>query len=1187
MTRTANAKLILDIEDDKLDPHIQRVREAKTQWDALGQSFKEVTGTDMNALKGLMSSFATEIGKVATATGKMKMEPLAKAVVSLDTVLGDLNPKLGTFVTEMTNLAPIVERVATASAAWSKAIGSVATSLGRLEDRIASLTESQIKADKHIDDFATKLIATNTALKTQGQEMLRVLQAYAGFNKATDEAAKSQDKASKSTKGWWAQLRDLERAFIRHSTVIFILQQQVESLLSAFTDAATEHDLMGNLGKSITGFSHKLEAARESTRNTISDLALLKSAALMSSFGLDMTGDKFASNMEMVQKLAIRTGQDAGYLADSFGRGIARLSPAILDNLGLQIKLTDAYAAYAATIGVATDALSAQQKKTAVLNEVLRQGMELTEDVDPAASYVARIQQAQARVTNFFNGIKIWILGALVDLTASIEERVGISLDKVAIRLKEIRELGLPDSKEGKNAFIEDDQVTAALTALGKLKEAGDEYLSTFTSRGAHERIGDFFYGDFDEQRLAKFQQDLKQLEFIGQLNQNSLMDLGKSVRYYNELMERKGELENTMSKFPARQKQYKNELAEVNRELETYGPLIANARQQMDTVWAAWIKIDEAKKRLKGEAAKLFPEDTASQNAWINTMLDGIKKLREGVKETTKLQNFHMDSYIPGLAMETKLQALREKSTKAVAATSEEHLKANKVQFARLAMLDFEIEKVQLLAGHAQDMTDNEVHLSLLKKEVSKEQGLYNKMRQELTLLDAEAGKYSVDELAAQKDRLDKAFRELAVMEAKVSFEKDFAKALNDTSVLSKDLQKTEAERLAGGKTRNELEAEYVNLRIDHAIAMEWLAEATAHYYEILYMGSGLEADLAADALEEAERKLDALKADIVENRERLASMPKNSSGGGGGSKDKAAKEHGVETVTEDFNTFLSTVTTGGSLALREIERRVKFTFDKITGALSGKEELSNKSSLDLLTPDLMSPGLGKDVAGALARNEEILAQLDEFQAKGGRVSDSVRDWANNVRDVNDELREHLELMEAIATTAMDAAIGIKNAFAGGDELIGDDWLNALDGLQQGLEGVAAAAAKNADAYELVAAGMPAIRGFTKEFIKDLKLRAFFEMMMNAAMAWAAYPNVPKMVAHGTAAVLYGAVFGGAVKLPSKATKDTKDKDEGDKKSSGAPINVYLYGEMIMSEGQLGVMVEDGVQQARAEGRL
>jgi len=1200
MSRIANAKLVLDIEDDKLDPHIQRVKEAKASWEALGSTFQEIMGGDMNALKGLMAAFSTELSKVASATGKMKLEPMAAAVGVLDSVLGGLNPKLSAFVNELNNAAPIVERITKATGTWSKSLQTVSSVIARLEERLESLTTAQMKGDKHLDDFATRLIATNEALKTQGQEILKVLQQYAGFNKAVDDAAKKQAAAAKSSRSWWEGLRDIERAFIRHSTVIFILQNQVESLLDAFTAAATQADLGMVLGRSLPHFNELMEETRAATRGMVSDLKMMQSAALMSSFGLPI--EKFAKNMELVQKLAIRTGQSTDYLMDSFGRGIARLSPAILDNLGLQIKLKDAYEAYAAGVGKATEALSAQEKKAAVMNEVLRQATELTSEVDPAASMAGRIEQARARITNVFNDIKEGILDFFVNITASKEEKVGMLSGELALLAKNLREVGhatadsidevadklsnttlhdmwrmfsgetLPDAK--RTAFMKEfERATRSITDFSQKGDSDAKY-RTFTIKDVElvQKMAEKM--ELILHLAPQAADKVKELAMNVQnfVPEDRMRDLSAAQRAYNEdpfdedaqeeLKNAKAWVDYYTAEIPRSQAAYKKASDEFIALADTWQQLIALGKD------------------LPKVAQSLFPDDKAGQAAYTQNMMDAIDTAQKEIR--SKANSGVLDGIADYFAAwKARVEPQIIASTKLMA---EKSAAANKAQLQRLANLDYEVELVQMLAGNAKGLTDNEVLLSLQKKEVNKLQSEYNQMHEKLIILNAEEGKYTVDELAAKKDMLDKEYRRLAVMEAQVEFEKEFAKALNDTSVLSKDLRQSEAERLANNKTRNELEAEYLNLRISLAIATDELSVAAAHYYEILAMGTALEADLANEELEEAQRKLDAIKADIIENRNRLAAMRKPSGGGGG--RGKGEKEHGSESVTEDFNQFLSDVTVGGSLALREIERRVKFTFDKITGQLIGKEELFNRGTLDLLTPNLMSPGIGKDVEGAFKHNEEILEQLDEFQAKGGKVSDETAAWADNVRNVNNELREHLNLMLAIGEAAVDAAVGIKNAFAGGDELIGEDWLNALDGLQQGFTGVADAAAANADAYGLVTAALPALRGFTKEFIKDLRLRAFFEMMMNTAAAWAAYPNVPKMVAHGTAALLYGAIAGGVVKLPSKATKET-DKDDDKKNKNMSPINVYLYGEMIMSEGQMGVMVEQGVQQARAEGRL
>lgn len=75
----------------------------------------------------------------------------------------------------------------------------------------------------------------------------------------------------------------------------------------------------------------------------------------------------------IAQSAAVVEGRNSSELFNELIYGIQRLSPQILDNLGIQIKLGNAYEKYAASLGKSSKELTANQQQQAVLNEVIAQ----------------------------------------------------------------------------------------------------------------------------------------------------------------------------------------------------------------------------------------------------------------------------------------------------------------------------------------------------------------------------------------------------------------------------------------------------------------------------------------------------------------------------------------------------------------------------------------------------------------------------------------------------------------------------------------------------------------------------------------------------------------------------------------------------------------------------------------------
>ena len=78
---------------------------------------------------------------------------------------------------------------------------------------------------------------------------------------------------------------------------------------------------------------------------------------------------KLPDAMASVGKVAAATGQDMDFLMNSLITGVGRLSPAILDNLSIQVDLTAAYEDFADANGLVAGELTKAQQQMAVMNQ--------------------------------------------------------------------------------------------------------------------------------------------------------------------------------------------------------------------------------------------------------------------------------------------------------------------------------------------------------------------------------------------------------------------------------------------------------------------------------------------------------------------------------------------------------------------------------------------------------------------------------------------------------------------------------------------------------------------------------------------------------------------------------------------------------------------------------------------------
>jgi phage-related protein len=154
----------------------------------------------------------------------------------------------------------------------------------------------------------------------------------------------------------------------------------------------------------LEGVQKAFEGIAESTGKSAEEmLASLKKGSLGMVTGRDLmmtyneaaqlVGTTFANQlpdaMGYLSKVSAATGQDMGFMLDSLVKGVGRLSPMILDNLGIQVNLTMATEKASEMFGKQADALSKaeiQQGMMAVTLEKLSENTAAMPDIAENAS---------------------------------------------------------------------------------------------------------------------------------------------------------------------------------------------------------------------------------------------------------------------------------------------------------------------------------------------------------------------------------------------------------------------------------------------------------------------------------------------------------------------------------------------------------------------------------------------------------------------------------------------------------------------------------------------------------------------------------------------------------------------------------------------------------------------------------
>ncbi len=173
---------------------------------------------------------------------------------------------------------------------------------------------------------------------------------------------------------------------------------EIGRLEVASTKLAASMD--GNMGDIVTSIV-------KASQGTIDNFSAMQSASTAMMLGLGADADKLGQLMEVAAVRGHAMGLSTTQSFNDMVRGIGRLSPMILDNLGIVIDANTTYAAYATTLGKAADDLTSMEKRQALLNRVIEEGQQIINETgglrpDAMTGY----ERVGASLANFWNGIK-------------------------------------------------------------------------------------------------------------------------------------------------------------------------------------------------------------------------------------------------------------------------------------------------------------------------------------------------------------------------------------------------------------------------------------------------------------------------------------------------------------------------------------------------------------------------------------------------------------------------------------------------------------------------------------------------------------------------------------------------------------------------------------------------------------
>lgn len=265
----------------------------------------------------------------------------------------------------MTKMLSGIESHDKAIAASAVALGRWQASLKMVQGAINSLGMEVATGGMSEEDAATKYLQLSKAAKEIEKEIAAATPAVAGFGASLAAAMPYIIAAG-------AALAGLAKGFQ-------MWRESAEMGASIRQTGKSFEYLSSNIYQ-VPGL---LQSMREASRGTIADMQLMSSFMTLVAGTTPTLGTALANATPQLLEIAKAANAlnptlgDTTFFFESLARGIKRSEIRLIDNLGLNLKIGDANKRWAEHLGKTVKELTAEERQMAILNETLRVGSNL------------------------------------------------------------------------------------------------------------------------------------------------------------------------------------------------------------------------------------------------------------------------------------------------------------------------------------------------------------------------------------------------------------------------------------------------------------------------------------------------------------------------------------------------------------------------------------------------------------------------------------------------------------------------------------------------------------------------------------------------------------------------------------------------------------------------------------------
>lgn len=347
-----------------------------------------------------------------------------------------------------------------------------------------------------------EVVATAKGLKVVSKDAEKLTKNTDAADRSTKKLRKSRDSymrtekgvagiSSNSTKNFSKMQQSIDggggggglvRAYALLAANVFALTAAFGVLSrSAQVDTLTKsiETLEIASGKSIKAVGRDLQ---EASGFSLDFANSLRSTSLALSAGFN--ADQIIQLGEVAKNASVSLGRNLADSLDRIFRGVIKVEPELLDEIGLFIRVDEAASKYADSLGIAQSELTEFQKRQAFLNESIDQGSKkfsAFSDVDPdafailAATFadlaqgaVSFINQGLVPIIGYFQANKALLVGAFGAVAVSLLRQV---IPAMGVFRQSARQAA-QDASENFSAFQEDLKTTGEASKKASLDMA-------------------------------------------------------------------------------------------------------------------------------------------------------------------------------------------------------------------------------------------------------------------------------------------------------------------------------------------------------------------------------------------------------------------------------------------------------------------------------------------------------------------------------------------------------------------------------------------------------------------------------------------------------------------------------------------------------------------------------------------